>query len=256
MRRIDRLPTRRLVAHMNAEDRKVARAVAAHLDTLAALIDATAERLRRGGRLHYFGAGSSGRLAVLDAAECPPTFGVPPDLVRAHLAGGERALVDAVEGAEDEEAEAIELGPLDVAVGVSASGETPYVLSALRAARGRGALTAAVTCAPGSSLGALAEVAVEVATGPEVLEGSTRLKAGTAQKLVLNMLSTGVFTRLGHVREGRMLDVKPSNRKLRQRAIGIIRDATGAGEAVAAAALDAAGSPRGAIERLRRQALR
>jgi N-acetylmuramic acid 6-phosphate etherase len=232
---------------MNNEDRLVPEAVADALPQLSALVDATVDRLRTGGRLHYFGAGTSGRLGVLDAAECPPTFGVPTDLVVAHLAGGTSALLQAVEGAEDSadlgmtDVVQARIAAGDVVVGVAASGETPYVLGAVAASHDQGALTAGIACVRDSSLARAVDFAIELPVGPEVVDGSTRLKAGTAQKLVLNMLSTAVFTRLGHVYQGRMVDVQPTNKKLRQRAIGIVSDLAGVGEHQAANVLDAAG---------------
>jgi N-acetylmuramic acid 6-phosphate etherase len=244
---VDRLPTIELLRVMNNEDRLVPEAVADALPRLSALVDATVDRLRTGGRLHYFGAGTSGRLGVLDAAECPPTFGVPPDVVVAHLAGGLSALLQAVEGAEDSADEGMtdavdaRIAAGDVVVGVAASGETPYVLGAVAASHDQGALTAGIACVRDSSLARAVDFAIELPVGPEVVDGSTRLKAGTAQKLVLNMLSTAVFTRLGHVYQGRMVDVRPTNKKLRRRAIGIVSDLAGVGEHQAANVLDAAG---------------
>ena len=244
---LDGAPTLDFLLEMNAEDRRVPAAVGERLEDVARAVDGIAERLRRGGRLHYFGAGTSGRLAVLDAVECPPTFGVPPDRVVPHLAGGIDAFTEATEPAEDDEAQGTRdaedaaLGPDDAVVGVTASGRTPYVMGALAVARRCGALAVALTGAPGSAAGAAADVAIEVATGAEVVAGSTRLKAGTAQKLVLNMLSTGVFRSLGHVYRGRMVDVLPGNEKLRLRAAGIVAELTGIGREEAIAALDAAG---------------
>lgn len=244
----ERKSTIEMLTAMNREDRLVPEVVAGAIPQLSSLVDTCVERLRNGGRLHYFGAGTSGRLCVLDAAECPPTFGVARDVVIAHLAGGDRALVEAVEGAEDSaEAAAVDvagaaIGPPDVVVGVAASGETPYVLAAVRAAKDAGAATAGVACVRGSSLARMAGIAIEVPVGPEVVEGSTRLKAGTAQKLVLNMLSTAVFARLGHVYRGRMVDVRPTNEKLRRRAIGIVSDLAGVAPNQAAEFLEAAGA--------------
>lgn len=245
--RLDTRATSELLALMNKEDRKVARAVGARLPVIAQVVEGVAARLRAGGRLHYFGAGTSGRLAVLDAAECPPTFGVPPDRVVAHLAGGSRALLEAVEGAEDShdqgavDAMEARIGPGDAVIGISASGETPYVRGALEQARALGALTASITCAPASPIARLAALPIEINLGPEVIGGSTRLKAGTAQKLVLNMISTAVFARLGHTYRGLMVDVRPTNAKLRARTISIVRTATGASEVAATRALAEAG---------------
>jgi N-acetylmuramic acid 6-phosphate etherase len=236
---LDLLSPAELVLAMNAADAEVARAVREAAPAIARAIELGRERLLRGGRLHYFGAGTSGRLAMLDAAECPPTFGVSPDVVQAHLAGGAAAFAQAIEGAEDRaelgvsEAAAAGIGPDDIVVGLSASGRTPYVLGALRRARELGALTVALACVRDSEIARVAEIAIEVATGPELLAGSTRLTAGTAQKMVLNMLSTGVMAGLGKVYGSYMVDVRVTNEKLRLRALRII-------EAVAAVEADEA----------------
>ena len=222
---VHRLDTRALLDLMHREDRWAIEQVGQCLDVIAQAVDAIAPRMGRGGRLHYFGAGTSGRLAALDAIECPGTFGVSGDVVVAHVAPTDADEDDLQLGVA--EAGSAELSRDDAVVGVSASGETGYVRAALDFARQRGALTIALTCAPGSTLGRAAEIAIEVSTGPELVAGSTRLKAGTAQKVVLNMLSTGVFTRLGHVYRGRMIDVLPTNEKLRRRAAQIVRDLTG-----------------------------
>jgi N-acetylmuramic acid 6-phosphate etherase len=247
---LGRLSTRELLQVMHREDRRALAAVEDHLEEVAAAVEAIAERLRGGGRLHYFGAGTSGRLAALDAAECAPTFGVPPELVQAHDAGDGEAEDDDRRGAA--EARAAGLRPLDAVVGVSASGRTAYVLAALAEARRSGSLLVGISCAPGSPLGAAADLAIEVETGAEVIAGSTRLKAGTVQKVILNMLSTGVFTRLGHTYRGRMVDVVASNAKLRRRAARIVADLTGAtGPRVEGALADAGGSAKLAILMLR-----
>jgi len=223
---LDGIGTLGLLQRMHGEDERAVEAVGSRLNDIARVVEGIADRLRGGGSLHYFGAGTSGRLAALDALECPATFGISDDTVVAHVAGEDAAEDDAVLGLED--ARAAEPGRTDAVVGVSASGRTPYVIAALDHARQLGAFTAAVTCAPGSPLGRAADVAIEMDTGPELIAGSTRLKAGTAQKVVLNMISTGVFTRLGHVYHGRMVDVIPGNEKLRQRAAQIVRELTGA----------------------------
>ena len=254
---VDRLPTGEILTLMNDEDAGVARAVRATIPQIARAVDALAERIGRGGRLLLFGAGTSGRLAALDAAEWPPTFGTPPDLARAYIAGGAAALTRAIEGAEDnadlgrEDARAAGVGPDDLALGISASGGAPYVLGALAEARARGALTAGLACRPGSPLETAVEIAIIPVVGPEVITGSSRLKAGTAQKLVLNMLSTATMVRLGKVYGNLMIDVQPTNIKLRARAVRIVREATGADEAAAAQALVAGGHPRVAITMLR-----
>ncbi len=228
---IDELTTAELVRVINAEDARVAPAVAVELPRIAEAIDRVAERMRAGGRLIYFGAGTSGRLGVLDAAECPPTFGTTPDEVVARLAGGAPAITQSVEGAEDDPAAGaqavaeLEVTAADTVMGIAASGGTPYVLGALQEARRRGALTLSLACNRPSAIEALADVAIAPLVGPEVVTGSTRLKAGTAQKLVLNMLSTGVMIRLGKTLGNLMVDVRPINAKLRERARRIVSEA-------------------------------
>ncbi len=219
---LDLLATADLVALLGREQRAAAEAVERATPQIARAVDAISARLRDGGSLHYVGAGTSGRLATLDAAECPPTFGTPAKLVVAHVAGGASALVRAIEGAEDDAAAGAAavaaLAPCDVAACISASGRAPFVVAAQRAARARGALTIAVTSDADSPLAREAEIAIAVATGPEPLAGSTRLKAGTAQKLVLNALSTATMVRLGKVYDNVMIDVVATNAKLRVRA--------------------------------------
>ncbi|MGW8402038.1 N-acetylmuramic acid 6-phosphate etherase [Streptomyces lydicus] len=240
---IDRRATLDIARTMNEEDAAVPAAVAARLPEIAAAIDATAERMARGGRLVYAGAGTAGRLGVLDASECPPTFNTDPSQVLGLIAGGPSALVTAVEGAEDsrefaaEDLSAIGLTALDTVVGISASGRTPYAVGAVEHARARGALTIGLSCNAGSALAAAAEHGIEVVVGPELLTGSTRLKAGTAQKLVLNMLSTITMIRLGKTYGNLMVDVRASNDKLRARSRRIVALATGAGEPEIEAAL-------------------
>ena len=233
---IDRLPTLDLARLMNGEDSAVPAAVAAQLPRIAAAVDAVAERMGRGGRLVYAGAGTAGRLGVLDASECPPTFNTAPGQVVGLIAGGPQAMVTSVEGAEDsrELAEAdlaaLALTPDDTVVGVSASGRTPYAVGAVEYARARGALTVGLACNPGSALAAVADLVIEVVVGPELVTGSTRLKAGTAQKLVLNMLSTITMIRLGKTYGNLMVDVRASNDKLRARSRRIVALATGAAD--------------------------
>ncbi|MDI5967508.1 N-acetylmuramic acid 6-phosphate etherase [Streptomyces sp. SL13] len=243
---IDRLPTAEIVALMNAEDSGVSAAVAAGLPVIADAIDAAAERMARGGRLVYAGAGTAGRLGVLDASECPPTFNTSPGQVVGLIAGGPGAMSHAVEGAEDSremaaaDLDALGVGPDDTVVGVSASGRTPYAVGAVEHARRLGALTVGLSCNAHSPLARAAEHGVEVVTGPELLTGSTRLKAGTAQKMVLNMISTVAMIRLGKTYGNLMVDLRSSNEKLRARSQRIVELATGAGPDEIEAALSAA----------------
>jgi N-acetylmuramic acid 6-phosphate etherase len=247
---MDALTISELLELMHGEDRQAIEAVHAALDQVAQAVEQISDRLRSGGRLHYFGAGTSGRLAALDAAECPATFGVPRELVQAHAAGDGEAEDDHDQGADD--ARRAALGPRDAVVGVSASGRTSYVLAAVGEARRVGALVVGLSCAPGSPLGATSDIAIEIDTGPEVVAGSTRLKAGTAQKVTLNMISTGVFSRLGHTYRGRMVEVVATNEKLRGRSARIVRELTGRnGEEVDAALRDAGGNAKLAILILR-----
>lgn len=244
---IDLLPTEALLARMNAEDAGVPAAVAAVLPEIARATDRITAAFRMGGRLVYIGAGTSGRLGVLDASECPPTFGVPEGMVIGLIAGGDHALRHAVEGAEDDpeaaarQLDAIRLGPRDVLVGLTVSGRTPYVLGGLRHARARGACTVALSCNPGSPAAGIAEIAISPVVGPEVLTGSTRLKSGTAQKLVLNMLTTASMIRLGKAYGNLMVDLRATNDKLAARAVRIVMQATGCDAETAARALDGAG---------------
>jgi N-acetylmuramic acid 6-phosphate etherase len=246
--RIDRLSTEEMLRVINAEDRKVAESVASEVPNIARAVDAIAAAFERGGRLFYIGAGTSGRLGVLDAAECPPTFNVPPDLVQGIIAGGESALSKATETTEDDPAigardlAARGLRPLDVLCGIAASGRTPYVLGAVDLANGMGALTIGISCTPDSELSRRVAIAVTPLPGPEIIAGSTRLKAGTATKLVLNMLTTGVFIRRGLVWGNLMVNVQPKNSKLRDRAIRIVGAATGLGYEEAGALLASAGN--------------
>ncbi|MFI1165918.1 N-acetylmuramic acid 6-phosphate etherase [Streptomyces sp. NPDC020801] len=231
---IDRLPTLEIARLMNTEDTTVPAAVAERLPQIAAAIDAVAERMARGGRLIYAGAGTAGRLGVLDASECPPTFNTEPSRVVGLIAGGPEAMVTSVEGAEDstelavEALDALRLTAADTVVGISASGRTPYAIGAVEHARRLGALTIGLACNADSALAAAAEHGIEIVVGPELLTGSTRLKAGTAQKLVLNMLSTITMIRLGKTYGNLMVDVRASNDKLRARSRRIVALATGA----------------------------
>ena len=237
---IDQLSTLDMLALINDEDALVAAAVRAALPQIALAVDSIAERFARGGRLVYIGAGTSGRLGVLDASECPPTFSVQPDLVQGIIAGGDRALRFSSEHSEDSVEEGARdlaqtaLTAADTLVGIAASGRTPYVLGALEYARSLRALTVALTCAPDSPMAAAAEIAITPVVGPEVLTGSTRMKAGTATKLVLNMLSTGVMIRTGATLGNLMVNLRATNTKLEDRARRIIAAATGCDDARAA----------------------
>ncbi|HET9784101.1 MAG TPA: N-acetylmuramic acid 6-phosphate etherase [Terriglobales bacterium] len=223
-RQLDRMTTRRMVQAMQREDKAVWAAVRAVVAEIAGAIEAIEPRFRAGGRLIYIGAGTSGRLGVLDASECPPTFGIAPQRVVGLIAGGARALRRSVEGAEDDpaagrrELERIRLQPSDTVVGIAASGRTPYTVGAVRYARGQGCLTIALACVANSPLAKAAALAIELATGPEVIAGSTRMKAGSAQKMALNLLSTGLMVRLGRTHGNLMACVQPTNQKLRARA--------------------------------------
>ncbi|HEV2218230.1 MAG TPA: N-acetylmuramic acid 6-phosphate etherase [Candidatus Dormibacteraeota bacterium] len=248
--RLDAMSTRDLVGLMQAEDLRAVEAVAAHVDRIADAIEAIASRIRGGGTLHYFGAGTSGRIAELDAAEIAPTFGV--DAVAAHAAGDGAAEDDAEKGTSDAQAAGLTAG--DVVLGVSASGSTAYVLAAVRVARAHGAMVIGLSCAAHSQLSELADVAIEIETGPEVIAGSTRLKSGTVQKVVLNMISTGVFVKLGHTYRGRMTGVVAANAKQHRRAVKLIHDLTGVPAADAEIALvSAGGSAKAAVLMLRRK---
>lgn len=244
-RALDRVSTLEVLQLINDEDQRVADCVRAVLPELASAVDLAVAALRRGDKVHYVGAGTSGRLGVLDAAELLPTFAVPPNWFVSHMAGGPSALLRAIEDAEDDEDSGAReiresVKPGDLVVGLAASGRTPYVAGALRAARVIGASTALVTANPLAPLGEEVDVFIAVDTGPEVLAGSTRMKAGTAQKLVLNAFSTAVMVRLGRTYSNLMVDVVATNAKLRGRMLGILREATGLPEDVCADALTAA----------------
>jgi len=248
---LDELSTLDMLTLINAEDATVAAAVHAELPAIARAVDAIAERFAHGGRLFYMGAGTSGRLGVLDASECPPTFSVPADLVQGLIAGGDRALRLSSEHSEDSPQQgAADLaaagfateGRSDILVGIAASGRTPYVLGAIGYARQLGALTIGLSCVPGSALAQAADIAITPATGPEVLTGSTRLKAGTATKLVLNMISTGVMVRTGATYGNLMVNMRPTNAKLVDRAQRIIAEIVGCDAAAAARLLADSGN--------------
>ncbi len=241
--KIDTASSGEILRMMNKEDQKVASAVKDVIPEVEKVVDAVVKSISSGGRLIYMGAGTSGRLGVLDAVECPPTFSVGSDVVVGLIAGGEKAFVKAVEGAEDDEGlgasdlKEIGLTSGDTVVGIAASGRTPYVIGGLRYAKEIGATTVALSCNTGSKISAEAEMALEVDAGPEALTGSTRLKAGTAQKMVLNMISTAAMIKLGKAYGNLMVDVNISNYKLEQRAIGIIESITGTDKETAAATL-------------------
>jgi N-acetylmuramic acid 6-phosphate etherase len=245
---IDLMATPEIVATINAEDRLVPEAVGKTLPQVAQAVDRIVEAFGKGGRLVYIGAGTSGRLGVLDASECPPTFGVPPTMVVGVIAGGLGALVSAVEGAEDSveggaaDLRAIDLTNRDVVVGIAVSGRTPYVIGALNYAKSLGAVTVGLTCNPDSAIAGLADISIAPLVGAEVVTGSTRLKSGTAQKLVLNMLSTASMIRIGKTYQNLMVDVRTSNEKLLARAVRIVMQATDCPEQVAEEALERTGN--------------
>jgi N-acetylmuramic acid 6-phosphate etherase len=244
---IDRLSTLELIRLINDEDKSVAAAVERVLPVVAQTIDQVVKRLEAGGRLFYVGTGTSGRLGVLDASECPPTYGVDPERVQGVIAGGDVALRSSIEGAEDDEAaggadlheRGVRAG--DAVIGITASGSTPYTAGALRWARSLGCFTAALTCVPGSAVTSIADVAMVPVVGPEVIAGSSRMKAGTAQKMILNMISTAAMIRLGFVRGNRMTNLVPRNAKLRERSLRILIAETAMPESAARALLQEAG---------------
>lgn len=250
---IDSLPTEAMLRVVNDADQEVAPAVRREIPQIARAVDAIAERMRAGGRLFYTGAGTSGRLGVLDASECPPTFNTPPGLVIGLIAGGDRALRKSVERAEDDpdagkaDLAAHQFGAADALVGIAASGRTPYVLGGLDYAKQVGALRIGLSCTPGSPVSKASEIAIEPLPGPEVITGSTRMRAGTATKLVLNMISTGVMIRLGYVYGNLMVNLQHTNTKLVDRAQRIIAEITGVSYEEAAGLLDQAGSVRTAV---------
>lgn len=251
--RLDELPTPELLRLMHAADQEAVTAVGRELPRIAAAVDAIVARMEKGGRLVYLGAGTSGRLGVLDASECPPTFNTPPDLVQGIIAGGDVALRHPVERAEDDptqaerDLEARAFSVKDALVGIAASGRTPYVVGGIQYARRLGALTIAISSVPGSPLAAAAEIAITPETGPEVVTGSTRLKAGTAAKLVLNMLSTGALVRMRYVYGNLMVNLQPTNAKLNDRAARIVSTITGLDYDAARHLLARAGSVKTAV---------
>ncbi|MDU0413935.1 N-acetylmuramic acid 6-phosphate etherase [Bacillus paralicheniformis] len=243
-RRIHQAKTIDILKIINDEDKTVAEAVQEVLPEVKTAVDFAVGSLKKGGRIIYIGAGTSGRLGVLDAAECPPTFSISPESVIGIIAGGEKALYKAVEGAEDQEAfgrrdlSAVNLSNNDTVIGIAASGRTPYVLGALKYARESGAKTVSLTCNENSAISQVSDHSIEVVVGPEVIAGSTRMKAATAHKMILNMISTAAMIKMGKVYENLMVDVKVSNDKLKERAIRIIQTVTGVPKEAAALALE------------------
>ena len=244
---IDKADSAGIARIINEEDKTVAPAIEKELDRIAPLIDAAAEALASGGRIVYIGAGTSGRLGVLDAAECRPTYGVDDNTIIGLIAGGRSAMFSAVEGAEDsltlaeEELRAVDFSKKDLLIGIASSGRTPYVIGALKYARSLGAVTGSVSCVPDAAISSLADYPVEIVTGAEVITGSTRMKAGSAQKMVLNMISTGAIIRNGKVIGNLMVDVQATNDKLRTRALRIVMECAETDEETAAEALRKAG---------------
>jgi N-acetylmuramic acid 6-phosphate etherase len=253
-RHLEKMSAMEIVKAMNEEDKKVADIVTGALPQIALLVDDISDRLIRGGRLFYLGAGTSGRLGVLDASECPPTFGVPANLVKGIIAGGNEAVFGAVEGAEDDDLQgwadlcSNNISMKDVVIGITASGTTPYVLGALKSCRANGILTSAIYCNPNAPVREMVHHPVELVVGPEFVTGSTRLKAGTAQKMALNMISTAVMIRLGRVEDNKMVDMQLTNEKLIARGIFMVMEKTGVtDELLAKKMLQEHGSVRAAV---------
>lgn len=250
---LEKMSTRQLLTNINNEDQTVPRAVEKAIPRIRKLVDAAYEKMNKGGRLFYIGAGTSGRLGIVDASECPPTFGVPFGLVIGLIAGGDKAIRKAVEFAEDDEKQgwkdlkAHKISKKDVLIGIAASGSTPYVAAALKEARKHGVLTGCVVCNKGSRVAAEAEFPVEVVVGPEFVTGSTRMKSGTAQKLVLNMISTSLMIKMGRVKGNKMVDMTPTNNKLVKRGTKMIMDELKTDEKTAARLLKKHGNVRKAV---------
>lgn len=250
---IEQMSTAELLTSINQEDARVAPAVQSIIPAIEAFVDAAVIRMKSGGRLFYLGAGTSGRLGIVDASECPPTFGVSPDLVIGLIAGGDGAIRQAVEFAEDDTDQAWKdidtyfPDQQDVVVGIAASGTTPYVIGGVKAAKKHGLLTGAITCSPGSPLGKAGAFPMEVSVGPEFVTGSTRMKSGTAQKLILNMISTSLMVKMGRIKGNRMVDMQLSNRKLEKRGTRMLMEALEIGEKEASLLLRKHGSVRRAI---------
>lgn len=255
-RHLEQMSVRELLDHINAEDRSVPLAVAAAIPQVEALVEALVPKMREGGRLFYIGAGTSGRLGILDASECPPTYGVPHDWVVGIIAGGDQAIRRAVENAEDSTTQAWadlsawQINDLDTVVGIAASGTTPYVVHGLRACREQGIATGCITCNPGAPVLAESDYPVLAVVGPEFVTGSSRMKAGTAQKLILNMISTSTMIRLGRVQDNKMVDMQLSNHKLVERGTRMVAEATGLSDESARELLLRFGSVRAAVASL------
>lgn len=257
-RHLERMPVSELLRHINEEDRKVPDVVAGAIPQIEALVTAITDKMLSGGRLFYLGAGTSGRLGILDASECPPTYGVPYGLVVGIIAGGNQAITMAVEAAEDDpeqgwkDLQSYQVCEKDVVVGIAASGTTPYVIGALEKCRAHQILTGCITCNPGSPLAAAADLPVEVVTGPEFVTGSTRMKSGTAQKLVLNMISTSVMIQLGRVEDNKMVNMQLTNEKLTDRGVKMLMEKLGIEEyETARALLMTEGTVKKALEKYR-----
>jgi len=250
---LEKMSTRQLLENINAEDQTVANAVQKTIPQIEPLVKVIVENMKNGGRLFYIGAGTSGRLGILDASECPPTFGVSPDIVIGLIAGGDNAIRNAVENAEDDienawkDLEKYQINEQDVVIGIAASGSTPYVVHGLKDAQKNGIQTGCITCNQGSPLAAVADFPIEVIVGPEFVTGSSRMKAGTAQKMILNMISTSVMIQLGKVEGNKMVDMQLSNDKLWERAIRMIQDKISISKNDAKALLEKYGSVRNAI---------
>ena len=256
---LDKMSTSELLQNINQEDKTVADAVEKKLDQIERLVNATVEKMERGGRIFYIGAGTSGRLGILDASECPPTFGVSPDKVIGIIAGGDKAIRNAAEFAEDDESQAwkdlsaYEINETDVLIGIAASGTTPYVIGGLKKANEEGLVTGCVVCNADSPVAAVAKYPVEVVTGPEFVAGSTRMKAGTAQKMVLNMISTSVMIKIGRVKGNKMVDMQLSNKKLVNRGVRMLMEELSIAENEASTLLEKHGNVRKAIEEYKNQ---
>lgn len=254
---LEQMPLDELLANMNKEDKTVPFAVESQISQIEKLVKGIVSRMKKGGRLFYIGAGTSGRLGILDASECPPTYGVPHDWVIGLIAGGDTAIRKAVEFAEDDMNQAwvdlseYQINDLDTVVGIAASGRTPYVIGGLKTAQAKGILTGSISCNPQSKVSKYADVPIEVIVGPEFVTGSTRMKAGTAQKLVLNMISTSVMIQLGRVKGNQMVDMQLSNTKLVNRGQKMLMEQLGIDQGQAADLLDKFGSVRKALENFR-----